>query len=186
MKSMMKRFALGIVVAVFVGLPLYAQQVNILTRGTGGVGRLDVGVGTAGVVTFDNDRTTLTNAQVLALNTTAVNVVAAPGAGFYIDVIDGALVFNYTAAYATMTSDMRLFYGARTTGNAASSLMETTGFLDATADTVMTFSGTPDDTKPTVNSAVAIQADTLTAFTSGNASNQVFVDVTYIIRRTGL
>lgn len=178
-----KRLAVIIVLVALAGLPIYAQQVQEITRGTGGVGRILIGLGTTGAMRVVNDRITLTNAQVLALNTTAVQVIAAPGSGYFVDVIDGAILFNYTAAYATMTSDLRLYYTSRTGGNAASSLIETTGLLDATADVIQAFSGTPDDTQPAANDEVAIQANTTTAFTSGDASNQVFVDVTYVIRQ---
>mgnify|MGYP001564360554 CR=1 FL=1 len=99
---------------------VYAQQVNIITRGTGGVGRLVVGVGSDDAVTFANAFVSLTNAQVLALNSTAVTVIDDPGDGYIVDVIDGMLFFDYTAAYtAGGSDDLRLWYTNRTTGPAA-------------------------------------------------------------------
>ena len=171
--------------AILAGAALFAQQIDPITRGTGGVGRLLIGFGTDGAATLVNARTTLTNAQVLALNTTAVTVAAAPGAGYVIDVLDGMLIFNYTAAY-TESTNVRLWYTHRQTGPAASNVIEMTGFLDATADAIIAFSGTPDDTRPSANTLVSIHEVAGTAFGAGNASNQVFVDVTYMIRRTGL
>ena len=38
--------------------------------------------------------TTLTNAQVLALSTTPVTLVSAPGSGYYIDVIGATVTFD--------------------------------------------------------------------------------------------
>lgn len=186
MKTLLKKLALVLALATFAGLPIFAQQVNVLTTGTGGVGTLMVGVGQAGAARLSNARITLSNAQVLALNSTAVSVIGAPGAGYVVDVLDGMLIFNYTAAYATLTGDLRLWYTDRVTGPAASNVIETTGFLDASADKIIAFSGTPDDTLPTANTAVKIESNSNVAFTSGNASNQVYVDVTYVIRQTGL
>ena len=187
MRNFVKRLTLGLVLLILIGLPIYAQQVNQLTTGTGGVGRLLIGLGTEGAATLVNARTTLTNAQVLALNATSVSVVAAPGAGFVIDVLEGVLVFNYTAAYTVgAADDLALYIGSNSRGIRMSNTIETTGFLNATADTILAFSGTPNDTRPTANAAVHIYNTSGVAFGSGNASNQVFVDVTYMIRRTGL
>jgi|TARA_Y100000310_G_scaffold98201_1_gene95939 hypothetical protein len=184
---MRRRIIFGLLALAIVAAPaIYAQQVNVLTLGTGGVGRLSLGQGTDGVTIVDNDRTTLTNAQVLALGATGITVVGAPGAGYVIDVLHGVLVFNYTGAYTESADNLQLYYTSRATGPAASSVMEMTNFIDATADTIMMFSGTPDDTTPSANTAVVISTTTGEEFGGGNASNQVFVDVTYAVRRTGL
>ena len=184
---MLKRIALAVLLATLVGAPIYAQQVTTLTTGTGGVGRLLVGLGTPGAATLVNLRTTLSNANVLALNATSISVAAAPGSGFVIDVLDGMLIFDYTGAYtAGGSDDLALYYGSNSRGIRASNVIEATSFLTATADTIIAFSGTPDDTRPTANTAVHIYNTSGVAFGGGNASNQVFVDVTYLIRRTGL
>ena len=187
MRNFVKRLTLGLVLTILIGLPIYAQQINQITLGTAGLGRLVIELGTEGAATFVNLRTTLTNAQVLDLSDTPIIVVAAPGAGLWVDVLEGALVFNYTAAYTVgATADARLYYTNRYTGPAASNQIELTGFLDAAADTIIAFSGTPNDTLPTVNTPIRIQAPITVEVTGGNASNQVFVDVTALIRRTGL
>ena len=186
MRNFTKRLALGLVLAALVGLPIYAQQVQEITRGTGGVGRMLIGLGTSGAAILGNTRITLTNAQVLDLGDTAVTVIAAPGAGRFIDVLDGVLIFNYTAAYTVGgTADARLWYTNRVTGPAASNVIEFTGVLDASADQISAFSGTPDDTEPTANTPIRIQAPAAEV-TGGNASNQVFIEVTYVDRQTGL
>lgn len=79
---------------------------------------------------------TLTTAQILALNATAIVLIAAPGAGKSI-VIDSAIgMVDYaTAAYAGIAAgeDMVLRY---TDGSGAIlCTFETTGWLDQTADT---------------------------------------------------
>src|SRR3990167_3088341 len=131
--------------------------------------------------------TDLTNAQVLALNNTAVTVVAAPGAGYYVDVISVNLIFNYTTAY-TSGSDLRLYYGSRTAGNAASATITASGLIvSVTADAIDRVAGVPDNTDPpTTNLAVVIQQIDPTAFAGGNALNTLRVVVNYRIVRTGL
>lgn len=132
--------------------------------------------------------TDLTNAQVLALNSTPITVVPAPGAGYYVDVITVDLIFNYTGAYTVGSGDdLRLYYASRTGGNAASASIETTGFLDATADRIISVAGVPDNTNPpTTNVVVALQGVSNTAFGGGNASNTLRVVVNYRIVTTGL
>ncbi len=70
----------------------------------------------------------LTNAEVLAINATPITVVPAPGAGYYVDVLAVDGIFNYTTAYSS-GSNMKLFYGSRTGGNAASASMTVSGWL---------------------------------------------------------
>ena len=80
-------------------------------------------------------RTTITSAQLLALNATPITVVPAPGAGLAVvpDEISLFLDFN-TAAYAGIAAgeDLSLKY----TGAAGEEQLqvESTGFLDAVAD----------------------------------------------------
>lgn len=182
----LKKIVLIATLVLMVAIPtVLAQQVNVLTTGTGGVGVLMVGVATSGAARLFNRRTTLTNAQVIALNATSVSVAPAPGAGYVIDVTDGMLMFDYTAAYTESSDNLALYYGSNSRGIRGSNVIETTGFLDATADTIIAFSGTPDDTRPLSNTAVHIYNTTGVAFGGGNASNRVFVDVTYVVRQTG-
>lgn len=131
--------------------------------------------------------TDLTNTQVLALNVTPVTVVPAPGAGFYVDVISVNLVFNYTAAY-TNGSDLRLFWGSRGTGNAASAVITVSGLIvSVSADAANRVSGVPDNTDPpTTNLPVVIQQTTTTVFATGDAANLLRVVVNYRIVKTGL
>lgn len=142
------------------------------------------GVDATGVVSKVVD---LTNAQVLALNTTAVTVIAAPGVGKSIDVVAVQLIFNRTGGY-TSPQNVRLFYGSRSSGNAASPVITGSGFFDASASIAIRVAGVPDNTNPSVsNQAVVIQqATTAAAMGGGNASNSVRVVVHYRIVSTGL
>ncbi len=127
----------------------------------------------------------LTNAEVLALNTTPVTIIPAPGSGKFIDVIGASLEFNYTGAYSSV-ANLRLFYSTRLTGAAASAVITGSGFLDATADTIIRVGGVPDNTNPpTTNLPVVIQQVTYAAMAGGNAANSLRVVVNYRIVNTG-
>lgn len=157
---------------------------SVNTTSQGGIPFQVGGVDATGVVSLT---TTLTHAQLLAINLTPVTVVPAPGAGYYVDVISVNLAFNYTTAY-TGGSDLRLFYGSRGAGNAASAAITASGLLvSVTADAINRVSGVPDNTDPpTTNLAVVIQGTTAAVFASGNAANTLRVVVNYRIVATGL
>jgi hypothetical protein len=77
---------------------------------------------------------TITAAEMLALNATPKLLIAAPGAGKTIIVDEIQLFLDYnSAAYAGIASgeDLAIRYA---TGDTNIVLVETTGFLDATAD----------------------------------------------------
>jgi hypothetical protein len=98
--------------------PVYIQPIVIAT---------DTGIATADV--------TITTEELLALNATPIELIAAPGAGKAILVEDVQLFLDFNAAaYAGIAAgeDLALKY---TDGNGAQILaVETTGFLDAVAD----------------------------------------------------
>lgn len=70
-------------------------------------------------------RVTLTAAQVKALNTTPITLVAAPGAGMYVSVIEVLATLNYGTTQFTGANNVELRYtngsGAKVTGDLASS-----------------------------------------------------------------
>ena len=194
-----KRLGL-ILVAALVATPLLAQQFTVLTNGTGAVGRLLTGVAApvaqaGSAVEWTTRAVTLTNAQVLALGTTAIEVVPAPGTGFIHEPIGGLLLFNRTGAYTETGGDdnFRLYY-VDSSGAAASNVMETTGFVDAAGDAILTFGPVPNDTLITVagqlsNAAIVVSGvvgGTYTNLGGGNAANTIRVVVAYRTHRTGL
>lgn len=133
--------------------------------------------------------TDLSHTQILAIHANAgsVTVVPAPGAGYYVDVISVNLIFNYTTAY-TGGGDLRLYYGTRYSGNAASATITVSGLLvSVTADAINRVAGGVDNSDPpTTNLDVVIQNVDGVAFASGNAANTLRVVVHYRIVRTGL
>ena len=82
---------------------------------------------------------TITTAQLLALNATPIEVIAAPGAGNFIDFLGATIWYDYnSAAYAGIAAGENLVF-RQTDGSGAvvSSEVETTGLLDATADVIV-------------------------------------------------
>lgn len=129
----------------------------------------------------------LTNAQVLALRATPITLVSAPGAGKVIEFVSATLLFDYTAAYTETDDNLAVKYenGA---GVQASDDIETTGFLDATADTV-TFARKKVDgivaKSGCENKALVLHNIGGDEFGGGNASNALRVKVAYRVHTTG-
>ena len=128
----------------------------------------------------------LTNADVLALNVTPFVVIPAPGAGFVISIVNVQYYFNYTGAYSSGPTALRLYYTSRQAGAAASGSVATSGFLTASSDQLRNSTGIPDDTAPIANAAVSLEGTTSTAFSGGNAANSLRVVAWYRIVPTGL
>lgn len=181
-------FALSVLAFTPAGVRAQANVLNYFSQAdSSGDNALHLG----GSLYFGDHRsqfstTTLTNAQVLALDATPITLVAAPGSGYYVDVIGAAVLFDYTAAYSG-GSNLQLFWGSRTAGNAASAAITASGFLDGSADKIVKVTGVPTGTNPPTSSlALVIQAVAATAWGGGNASNAVTVVVEYRIIKTGL
>ena len=149
------------------------------TRGTLGSGDLSIGWGTSSAESVRVRSVTLTNAQILAIHTTAVTIIPAPGAGLAIDVIGVLTSFDYTAAY-TSGANLRLYYGSIGSGTAASSAITVSGFIvSVSADKNVRVAGTPDNTTIAANTAVVLSPVDAVAFGGGNASNAVRFQVIY-------
>jgi hypothetical protein len=131
--------------------------------------------------------TVLTNAQVLALGATPVTLVAAPASGYYVDVIGVTVGAHYVATY-TGGSDLKLFWGSRTAGNAASSVITASGLLTSiSADATDRVQGTPDGTRPpTTALPLVVEGVSGVNFGGGDPGNTVTVTVEYRVVKTGL
>lgn len=196
----LKRTILALALALCAALPTYlvAQPVTQVsggsTTGTLGAGRLLLGYGTTASSILQVARTQLTNAQVKALQTAAITVIPAPGTGTIVDVLGGMIVFNYTTAYTETggNDNWRLYY--RTSGDEpATNVIETTGFVDATADSIIKFGPVPNDQviagAELTNVAVVLSGVTGTTYNDlggGAAANTVTVHVLYRTITTGL
>lgn len=132
------------------------------------------------------DQVTLTNAEMLALRATPKTLVNAPGAGRYVEFISATMFFDYTGAYTETDDNMQIKF-TDGSGAAVSETIEATGFVDATADTII-------GVQPATSAAVAKTASENQAlvlhntgsgeYGGGNAANAVRVNVVYRIHST--
>jgi hypothetical protein len=79
---------------------------------------------------------TLSSAEVLALATTPITLVAAPGAGNYIEFLGASLILDYESAGYTESGDNLGIKYTDASGVQVSNTIECTGFIDQTADTI--------------------------------------------------
>lgn len=80
---------------------------------------------------------TLSNSEIKALRATPIEIVAAPGAGNVIQFLGGLLKLNYGGNNAfTESADNLAFKYTDGSGIAVSQTVESTNFIDATADTL--------------------------------------------------
>jgi hypothetical protein len=121
---------------------------------------------------------TLTNAEMLALRATPKQLVAAPGAGFALIFTGGHITIDYTGAYTESADNLAVRY---TNGSGVQvSTIEATGFLDATADSVMTMAPIAPTTAPVaVNAALVLHNTGDGEWGGGNAANVITVTTRY-------
>ena len=127
---------------------------------------------------------TLTNAQILALGSTPITIVAAPAAGKFIETLGGTISFASTsAAYTLNSNNIALYYTSRGGGNRASNTITAAGLLDqVTTGLLAKFSLMPDDSNPSTAAPVVLQSTLVAAMTGGNAANTLKVILAYRIR----
>ena len=118
-------------------------------------GRRVAGINEAGLAQFDSSEfdvnadgkvtvddtmiqyaeTTLTSAQVKALAATQIELVAAPGAGKCIEFVSALLKLDYGSNVFTESADNLAIKYTDASGVAVSQTIESTGFIDQSADT---------------------------------------------------
>lgn len=77
----------------------------------------------------------VTTGEILALNATPISLVAAPGAGKYLELVAAYLFLDYnSAAYNGIAAGEDLTIKYTNASGTIASTIEATGFLDATAD----------------------------------------------------
>lgn len=119
-------------------------------------------------------KVTLTSAQILALNTTPITLVAAPGAGYYVSVSEvlAYLTFNTTAYTGTNAANITYTNGsgAAATGTLASS------FLDSSSSAAVKAVGVA--VTPVANAPIVISVGTANP-AAGDST--ITVDIAYRI-----
>ncbi len=76
-----------------------------------------------------------TSVQVKAIRATPQTLVAAPGAGYFLEFVDAWLMLDYGSNVFTESTDNLQVKYTDGSGAAASQAIETTGFIDQSADT---------------------------------------------------
>ena len=131
---------------------------------------------------------TLTSANVQALRATPFTLVAAPAAGYYLELVSATLILDYSTDVFTESADNLVIEYA--SGVDATAAIETTGFIDQAADQVAYIRGATIVTATAAN----LSANALRLFNTGdgeiagNASglSELTVVVTYWVHATGL
>lgn len=144
---------------------------------------------TGAVGSLQTATVTLTNAQMLALRATPITIIAAPGAGKWIQVVSGTLIFDRTGAYTETADNMALRY-VDGSGSKASADIEATGFVDAAGDAIQQIRPMAETILTTAgeisNALVCLHNTGDGEYGGGNAANTVKAIVSYIVRTTGL
>jgi hypothetical protein len=123
--------------------------------------------------------TTITNTQFLAIRATPISCIPAPGVGFVNQFLAATISIDYTAAY-TETDDNLAFKYTDGSGAQVSATVETTGFVDLTADSMVNVG--PFATQPvlmTTNAAVVLHNTGNGEFGGGDAANVITVTAVY-------
>lgn len=128
---------------------------------------------------------TISAAEMLALNATPKTLVAAPGAGKMLVFHGAVAILDYnSAAYAGIAAgeDLAVKY-TNGSGAAASTTLETTGFLDQTSDQIRTHKAIATDLTPVANAALVLHLAS-GEITTGNSPLRY--KVWYSVVSTGL
>ncbi len=122
----------------------------------------------------------VSTAELLALYTTAKAIVAAPGAGKFIEVINALLTFDYAAAFTPGSATTLALAYKDKTGAVITGTRAVTGFLDQTSDQVSLLR--PLTTSLAIDSNVVDKPVCLTlagANPTGGSGSKLYVKVAY-------
>ncbi len=119
----------------------------------------------------------LSSAEILALRATPINIVPAPGAGTWVELISATAIVDYnSAAYVEPdTNNLEIQYA---TSGVIAATIESTGLVDATADTAIKVSGVVPVTALSnlVNQALKIKNNGAAELTTGNSPIRIIVN----------
>lgn len=165
-----------------------------LTRGRTKLGPLTLGQPLPSAqldpTTIQYAEVSLTSAVVKALRATPATLVAAPGAGKVLEFVSAALFLDYGGSNAfTETADNLAVKYTDGSGIAVSQAIETTGWIDQTADTMTTAQAKIDviAAKTASENKALVLHNTGDGEIAGNAGNNntVRVKVAYRVHATG-
>lgn len=128
----------------------------------------------------------ITNANIIAMNGTPVDVVAAPGAGKALEFVSAVLIYDYDTAAYTDGGAVSINYGSG--GAAISTTIAAANSFAATGDKVFQMSrlnAAGGYTMP-VNTSLAITNDTAAFVDPGTAAGVGRLQITYREHTTGL
>lgn len=132
-------------------------------------------------------RVALTNAEILALRASPKTLVAAPGAGKYLEFIGATMFFDRAGAYTESADNLAIRF-TDGSGTVVSETIETTGFVDAASDAVMPVQPAASAVQLTaacVNKALVLHNTGDGEFGGGNAANEIIVEISYRVHDTG-
>lgn len=141
---------------------------------------------TGDVLGIINSNVTVSSAELLALATTPKELVAAPGAGFMLQFFGAELILDYNSVAYTESGDNMGIKYTDAAGVQVSNTIESTGFIDQTADTVTNaIQGSDLIVAAASAENQALVLDNLGSnFAAGNSP--MYVNVTYKVVPTGL
>lgn len=143
------------------------------------------------VTTVQYATLSITNAQMLAIASTPITLVAAQGAGTVVELLSGELFFDYTAAYAEPSApdDLVVRY-IDGTGTIVSQDVDATGFLTATGDAVCRVAPLSGAIqvgilKAACDNQALVLHNTGNNYTGGNVANIVRARIAYRVHSAG-